>query len=215
MSLKRGKFILFEGVGGCGKGTQVEKARELLTKNGLNVISTREPGGIESSESIRELIFLLKKERLIGSEGQLALFFAARKLWVDNLVKPKLEKGFNVLADRCYTSTGAYQGYAEGGNMNQILGIADVVMKDCKPDAVILLDISHNTSIMRRSDPNGDPFDEEDIGYFKKVIRGYRKMAKDRWGELNWYIIDGEPDPKEVAESVKKVLEKIFEMKLE
>lgn len=88
-------------------------------------------------------------------------------------------------------------------------------MGDYKPDAVILLDISTKTSMKRRADANGDPFDKENINYFNKIVAGYRKMAKSAWGRLNWYVVDGEPSVEEVSESVAKVLEKIFSRKLD
>ena len=180
--MKKGKFIVFEGVGGCGKGTQVELAKRLLKKNRIKVITTREPGGIESSEVIRQLIFDLRDKKLIGAEGQMVLFYAARKFWVERVVKPNLKKGINIIADRSYTTTGAYQGYAEGGNQKQILGISEIVMGDTKPDDVILLDVSAETSMKRRSDPNGDPFDKENKKYFQKIIDGYREMARKELG---------------------------------
>lgn len=211
MSLERGKFVVFEGPGGCGKGTQIQIAERLLTSNGLSVVTTREPGGTEGAEKIRQLIFDLREKKLIGPEEQMVLFFAARKLWVEQLVRPSLKSGKNVLADRCYTSTGAYQGYAEGGDLDRILEISDIVMRGIKPDAIILLDVSAETSMSRRNDPNGDPFDKETISYFERVVAGYREMAHSGWGGLNWYRIDGEPSVEEVSISVKKVLEDIFQ----
>ncbi|SRR4030043_308059 len=212
---ERGKFIVFEGPGGCGKGTQIEFAKNLLKKNGLKVVKTREPGGIAPAEEIRDLIFSLRDKKLIGPEGQMVLFFGARKLWVDGFVVPNIDAGINVLSDRCHTSTGAYQGYAEGGNQKQILGIADIVLGEYKPDAVLFLDISRETSMRRRSDANGDPFDKESPEYFDRLIAGYREMARTGWGGLNWYVVDGEPKPEIVSESVAKVLEDIFEKKLQ
>ncbi len=211
-----GKFIVFEGIGGSGKGTQIELAKNLLEKNGIKAIYTREPGGIEPAEKIRELIFTLRGKRLIKAEGQMVLFFAARKLWVDGVVAPNLDKGVNVLTDRCHTSTGAYQGHAEGGDQKQILDIADVILGNYKPDAVILLDISKETSIERRGkNVNGDPFDKESSEYFDRLIAGYREMAETGWGGLKWYVVNGEAKPEKVAESIAKVLEEIFERKLE
>ena len=212
---KKGKFIVFEGVGGCGKGTQVKLAKRLLNKNRIKAITTREPGGINSSEVIRQLIFDLRGQKLIGPEGQMVLFYAARKFWVDRVVTPSLKKGINVIADRSYTTTGAYQGYAEGGSQKIILKISDIVMGKTKPDAVILLDVSAGTSMERRKDANGDPFDKEDKKYFQRIISGYRKMAKTKWGGLKWYVVDGEPSVKEVSESVVRVFEKIFSRKLD
>jgi dTMP kinase len=216
MEREKGKFVVFEGAGGSGKGTQINFAKDLLTNNGLQVVYTREPGGIEPAEEIRRLIFTLREKKLIGPEGQLSLFFAARDLWVIGVVVPNIDGGTNVLTDRCHTSTGAYQGYAEGGDQKQILAIADVVLGNYKPDAVVLLDVSRETSMQRRGkDVNGDPFDKETPAYFDRLIAGYREMAKTGWGGLNWFVVNGEPKPEIVSESVAKVLEVIFEKKLQ
>lgn len=210
-----GKFIVIEGIGGSGKSTQIKYAKNLLKKNRLEAVYTREPGGLESAEKIRELIFNLRDKELIGAEGQMVLFFAARKLWVDNVVAPKIVKGINILTDRSYTSTGAYQGYAEGGNQEQILKIADEVLGIYKPDAVILLDISKETSFERRGkNVNGDPFDKQGSDYFDRLISGYREMASNNWGGLKWYTVDGEQKPEVVSESIAKVLEEIFDRDL-
>lgn len=213
---ERGKFVVLEGPGGCGKGMQIEIAKNLLLNNGFKVIATREPGGIGPSEEIRQLIFRLKERKLIGYEGQMVMFFTARKFWKDLLIKPNIDKGINVLGDRCYPSTGAYQGYAEGGDQKQILEIADEIMENYKPDAILLLDISSETSRKRRGkDVNGDPFDRETPEYLERVVAGYREMAKTGWGGLHWFMIDGEPAPETVSESVARVLEDIFETKLQ
>ena len=213
---QKGKFIVFEGVGGSGKGTQIELAKNILEVNGLKAVYTREPGGVVPSEEIRKFIFNLRDKKLIGAEGQMVLFFTARKFWLDALVKPSLDSGMNVLTDRCHTSTGAYQGYAEGGNQRQILEIANEVLGSYKPDAVILLDISRETSMKRRGkDVNGDPFDKETSEYFDRLVAGYREMAKTNWGGLQWYIVDGEKNPLAVSESIAQVLENVFEKKLQ
>lgn len=213
---ERGKFVVFEGIGGSGKGTQIELAKNLLQKNNLTSVYTREPGGLVPAEKIRELIFDLRDKKLIGPEGQMVLFFAARKLWVDEVVAPNIENGINVFTDRCHTSTGAYQGYAEGGNQKQILEIADEVMGKYKPDAVIFIDISKETSAERRGkNVNGDPFDKESSEYFDRLIAGYREMAGTGWGNLNWYKVDGEKSPQSVSESIAKVLEEVFDRKLQ
>jgi len=216
MEKERGKFVVIEGIGGSGKTTLTERAKNLLTDNGLQVIYTREPGGLAPAEEIRQLIFSLRDKKLIGPEGQMVLFFAARKLWVKDVIAPNIDKGINVLTDRCHTSTGAYQGYAEGGDKKQILEIANVVLGNYKPDAVVLLDISRETSMFRRGkDVDGDPFDKETPEYFDRLIAGYREMAKTGWGGLNWFVVDAEPRLEIVSESVARVLEDIFEKKLQ
>jgi len=214
--IERGKFVVFEGIGGSGKSTQIEIAEKFLKDNGLEVISTREPGGVAPAEIIRNLIFKLREQKFIGPEGQMALFFAARKLWMDGLVIPNLEKGINVLTDRCHTSTGAYQGYAEGGDMEKILRTSDFVLGKYKPDAVIFLDVSKEVSLERlKVSRDGDPFDRHSEEYFDRLIAGYRTMAKEGWGGLKWYVVNGELEVKVVSESVAEVLEEIFDRELQ
>ncbi|HJX01955.1 MAG TPA: dTMP kinase, partial [Candidatus Humimicrobiaceae bacterium] len=147
------------------------------------------------------------------AEGQMVLFFAARKLWINNLVQPGINKGINVLTDRCHTSTNAYQGYAEGGDRKKILKISNIVIGKCKPNAVILLNISPKTAMRRKEDKEGDPFDKEGIKYLQNLVYGYRKMAKEDWGGLKWYVVNGEPEIEIVSKDVKKVFEKIFRRK--
>lgn len=215
-NMERGKFIVIEGIGGSGKSTLIPMCQELLTQNGLKTIYTREPGGLVPAEEIRQLIFDLKDKKLIGAEGQMSLFFAARKIWINGLVGPAIDSGVNVLTDRCHTSTGAYQGYAEGGDQKKILAIADIVMRNYKPDAVIFLDIERETSLKRRGkDVNGDPFDKEPPEYFDRLIAGYREMAQNSWGGLKWYRVNAELELTEVSKSVVKVLEDIFHKKLQ
>jgi len=213
MNQERGKFIVFEGVGGSGKTTQIELAKDFLEKKGLKVLTTREPGGVEASEKIRELIFALRDKNLIGPEGQVVLFFAARYLWLNSLVKPALTNGINVLTDRAHTSTAAYQGFAEGGDLNRILAVSEVVMEGAKPDAVVFLNISPETSIKRRAaETNGDPFDKQGEGYLRRLIAGYRRMAQESWGDLKWYMVNGEGTIEEVQSRVSEVLSRIFEV---
>lgn len=145
----------------------------------------------------------------------MVLFFAARKLWLAGMVIPQLNQGVTVLTDRCHTSTGAYQGHAEGGDMDQILAISDIVLGDYKPDAVILLNISSQTSEQRRgNNTEGDPFDEQGKNYLEKLVKGYQSMAEESWGGLAWYVIDGEGSVEEVFLRVKTVLEKILDQTL-
>lgn len=209
--VERGKFIVFEGVGGCGKSTQAPIAKEFLEENGYEVVLTREPGGTSASEDIRDLIFELRQKELINPDQQMIMFFMARYLLVNELVKPSLKQGKVVLADRLHPSTNAYQGYGEGADKDKILKTADVVLGDCQPDAVLLFDISAETAVRRTADEeSGDPFDRLGIEYFQKVVDGYRVMAANSWGSLKWYIVDGENEISRVSVDVQKVLEDIL-----
>lgn len=125
--VERGKFIVFEGIGGCGKSSQIEPARDFISSLGYDVVTTREPGGTVPGEDIRDLIFALKDKKLINADQQMILFFASRYMLAKELIIPELDKGRIVLSDRLYPSTGAYQGYGEGADMDNILKTADVV----------------------------------------------------------------------------------------
>ena len=206
---ERGIFIVFEGVGGSGKSSQMENAREFLESEGLSVVTTREPGGTEGGESVRELIFKLRSEDLITGEQQLVLFFASRYLLVKNIVMPKINEGAIVISDRLHPSTGAYQGYGEGADMEKILQIAEVVLGEYKPDAIVLFDVDWETS-QKRSNKEEDPFDRQGEEYGQRVIEGYREMAKNNWGGIPWYIIDGVRPIDAVSADLNNVLQEVI-----
>jgi dTMP kinase len=209
MTIERGKLIVFEGVGGSGKSTQIRRAKKYLCdEKGIDVLRTREPGGVKGAEIIRKLIFDLKEAKIVNADHQMALFFASRKIWLESKVKPTLGRGGWVLTDRCDTSTNAYQGYGEGGDLATIAQFSSFIMGTCRPDAVLLIDISIETFMKRRGgNPDGDPFDKMGPDYCLRVIEGYRKMAKDRWMDMNWYLIDGEGSISEVWGEVRNVLD--------
>ena len=209
--VERGKFIVFEGIGGCGKTTQVRLAQEYLDKKGISAVVTREPGGVKEAELIRKLIFNLKDKGIINADHQMALFFAARAVWLEGLVKPKRKKGIWVLTDRCDASTNAYQGFGEGGDRKVIKRFSSLVMGRCRPDAILLIDISSETYFLRRGNcTDGDPFDKEPVEYHERVINGYRQMAKENWGHVPWYVINGEPDVKAVSRDIRQILDKLL-----
>lgn len=209
MKKRKGKFIVFEGAGGCGKTTQITIIKKYLSQKKVPVLTTREPGGEKSAETIRNLIFLLKDKKLINADHQMALFSAARYFWVRKIIAPNLAKGKFIISDRTFTATGAFQGYAEGGDQKTILGISKEIMGECWPDAVIYFDVSAETS-RKRSLKEEDAFDRESFAFVKRIVNGYRKMARENWGKIKWYTIDGEKSIPEVTEDLKKVIDKII-----
>lgn len=214
--MEKGKFIVFEGIGSAGKGTQINYADKLLQKNGIVVVKTREPGGTSGGEEIRQLIFKLKEADLITPGEQMVLFFAARRLLIKEIIEPALRKGKVSLADRFYHSTGAYQSYGEGGDMEKVLSLIEVGLGGFKPDAVVLLDVSPRTAMERIiRDKEDDPFDRLNKDFFEKVVNGYREMANDNWGGHDWYVVDGEMEVSRVSSKVRNVLEDILETKLQ
>jgi thymidylate kinase len=109
------------------------------------------------------------------------------------------------VTDRAFSSTGAYQGFAEGGDLKQIEKITKVVMGDCMPDLIILLDISVKTAMERKTDKEGDPYDHESIKYFEKLVDGYRYLAKTNWCGVKWVSNGLKLMPSKLAKKSKRM----------
>lgn len=212
--VERGKFIVFEGILGAGKTTQAEFARKYLISLGRKANYTREPGGVTSGEVIRRLIFRLKGENAINADHQVALFFASREFWVKEFVAANLGVGNDVVSDRSYPSTAAYQGYAEGADLKSIESMTDIIMGEHKPDGIILLDISVDVGKERNvNQEEYDPYDELGVEYFERVAKGYREMAETNWSDVPWYVVNGEQPLSLVAHDVRGVMGKILGLK--
>ena len=209
--VERGKFIVIEGILGAGKTTQAELATDYLRSLGRKANYTREPGGVTAGEVIRRLIFRLKAKNIINADHQVALFFASRDFWVNELVAANIGVGYDVVSDRTYPSTRAYQGYGEGADLESIDRITEVVMGEYKPDGIILLDISLEKAIQRKgADEDDDPYDKLGIEYFRKVAQGYQDMADTNWSNVPWHVIDGERSVGDVAQDVQDVIKEIL-----
>ena len=207
---ERGKFVGIEGMGRAGKSTVISGAADHIRSRGFDVIATREPGGVPEAEAIRNLIFRLKSKDILTPDQQIAMFFTARNFWLEKLVRPHLESGKIVMTDRSYPATAAYQGYGEGGNLQLIEAWSEEIVGNLKPDAIILLDISVDVFHQRNRDDGGDPFDSKPTQYHERVIEGYREMARNNWGGLRWYVVNGEQPRKDVLADVNFCLDQII-----
>jgi len=136
-----GKLITFEGLDGCGKSTQLEKATDWLNAQGYSVLKTRQPGGTIIGQQIRSI--LLNPEHIeLQPESELLLYLADRIQHLQELILPAKTAGKIVLCDRFHDSTVAYQGYGRGLNLNSIESIVAHCIKPYAPDLNILLNIS-------------------------------------------------------------------------
>ena len=138
---KQGRFIVFEGVEGVGKSTQVKLLAQWLESQGHNVITTREPGGTPLAESIRELVLTPRDEDMC-SETELLLMMAARLQHWNGHIKPALERGDWIICDRFIDSSVAYQGAGRGMSEDFIRQIHHDIAPEMKPDLVLVLDLS-------------------------------------------------------------------------
>jgi len=184
----RGKFITFEGLDGCGKSTQLEKLASVLRADGLDVITTREPGGTGIGEQVRAV--LLNSRTLgLAPMAELALMFASRAQLLEEIVHPALAAGKFVLCDRYTDSSEAYQGAGRQLGIETVLGIHRIVCKDFWPDLTILMDSDPAASVERarrrnqqakraRSAADENRFEQENRSFFERVHQGYLAIAK-------------------------------------
>ena len=207
----RGKFIVIEGIDGCGKTTQIEEISRWLPKSGLmkknsKLVKTREPGGSLLGKKLRNLILENDKNNNPSSLAELLLYSADRAEHVSKIISPALEKEHWVLSDRFADSTLAYQGYGRNINLEIIKNIESIVCQGEQPDLTIFLEISAKESVLRRKNSVPDRIESEGIRFLQKVNEGFHLIAK----EKNWTIISATQDINTISNEIKKTLLKNF-----
>ena len=207
----RGKFIVIEGIDGCGKTTQIEEISRWLPKSGLmkknsKLVKTREPGGSLLGKKLRNLILENDKNNNPCSLAELLLYSADRAEHVSKIISPALEKEDWVLSDRFADSTLAYQGYGRHINLEIIKNIESIVCQGEQPDLTIFLEISAEESVLRRKNSVPDRIESEGIRFLQKVNEGFHLIAK----EKNWKIISATQDINTISNEIKQTLLKNF-----
>jgi dTMP kinase len=187
VSPRRGKFITFEGLDGCGKSTQLERLAVKLRKRGLTVTLTREPGGTPTGEKIRRLL-LDTKTASLTTKAELALMFASRAQHIEEIILPALVAGHIVLCDRFTDSSEAYQGGGRKLGSGPVLELHRVLCGDLKPDLTILMDSDVAASVERarrrnqaRANPDSSDenrFERESRAFFSRVRSSYLEIAE-------------------------------------
>lgn len=166
-------FISFEGVDGSGKTTQVALLADSLRKEGRDVVATREPGGTPAGERIRELLL---EGGEIAPWTEAALFAAARAQLVDEVIRPALARGADVICDRYIDSSLAYQGLARGLGVERVLELNLLATAGLLPDRTFFLAIPPEETAGRR-DAQPDRIEREGDEFAAIVDRGYRELA--------------------------------------
>ena len=196
-----GHLLIFEGLDGSGKSSQISLLKEYLIENGEKVITTREPGGTEFGENCRELFL---KNKLDGNtETFLAL--ASRNYHIINKIKPALKKGYWVLCDRFSDSTIAYQGWGRGVSVELIRQLSNQIELEVKILKIIFFETNYQDNLKRLAKRQliNDKFEMESMQFFERVTEGFKSAAIHR-GNLG-ISIDG-------SLSMSKVFKKIIEM---
>ena len=194
----RGRFITLEGGEGAGKSTQASALAEALRSHGIDVLVTREPGGSEGAERIRELL-LAGEEELWGARAEALLFAAARADHVAKTIVPALEAGRWVLSDRFVDSSLAYQGGAGGLGIEAVREINAFGMGECFPDRTLILALAEGGARARaRDNEESDRIGGRPEGYHQKVDLAFRLIAAEEPERVR--LVDASGGPEEVTE---------------
>ena len=180
--MPRGLFISFEGSEGCGKSTQIQRLAARLGGLGKSVLLTREPGGTEIGEQLRELLQFSTAGHAMCAETELLLFTASRAQLVREKIAPALAAGTIVLADRFLDSTTVYQGVARRLDPVCVAAINRFAVGDCLPDLTFILDLDPATARTRLTERAGTPdrMESQPADFFDAVRTGYLALAQEK-----------------------------------
>lgn len=175
--MSKGIFITIEGTDGAGKSTQIPFIKGFLEKKGYKVLLTREPGGTEIGEKIRNLL-LDKENKEMCDMTEALLYAASRAQHIKELIVPALEQGKAVLCDRFVDSSIAYQGKGRELGLETVKSINDFATCGLEPDLTILLDLDPEKGLERVKENNAvDRLEQEKLDFHKKVYKGYKDLS--------------------------------------
>ncbi len=196
-----GKFITLEGMDGAGKSTHIPHIIALLQAQGHEVVSTREPGGTDLGERLRDLVL----HESMHAETETLLMFAARREHIEHTIKPALAKGAYVLSDRFTDATYAYQCGAKGVAANKIEALEQWVQGDFQPDLTLLFDVPVEVSVERlRAARSPDKFERENAEFFTRIREAYLQRAAAN--PTRFRIIDANQSLDEVSKAVQEII---------
>ncbi len=206
--METGKFITVEGIEGVGKSTNVAFLREAIEKRGIDVLTTREPGGTPMAERIREML-IEHGDEPVPDITELLLMFASRSLHVNNVIQPALAAGTWVICDRFTDASRAYQGGGRGFPQMDINRLAEWVHGDLRPNLTILLDAPVATG-MNRAGRRGSPdrIEIERVDFFERVRECYLSLAEAE--PERFVVVDASVDMDTVRASIESIVDRII-----
>ncbi len=204
--MSKGLFITFEGLDGAGKSTQIHKVKEIFEKKGYEVVLTREPGGTQISEKIRNIILDNNNDEM-SFVTEALLYAASRAQHVHEKIKPALDAGKVVICDRYVHSSIAYQGYGRQLGADRVMQINSYAIEGIMPDIsfFILLPSDKAMERLKNSQRELDRLEVEEIDFFERIEKGYNQIAEDY---DNIIKIDASKSVDEIAEEIKYWIEK-------
>jgi dTMP kinase len=203
----RGRFVVLEGIDGCGKTTQLEALRTWLPSSGLlapgaQLIVTREPGGTALGAALRQLLLHPPGEAAPEPMAELLLYAADRAQHVEQVIRPALAAGHWVLSDRFSGSTAAYQGYGRGLDLPTIAQLEQLATGGLAPDRILWLELPLAESLRRRGARSADRIEASGEAFLQRVVDGFATLAR----EGGWRRVDATQVPEQVAESCRNQL---------
>jgi dTMP kinase len=205
----QGKFLTIEGTEGVGKSTNVEFIQSYLKEQGIDLITTREPGGTPLAEEIREVLLNNRDEKM-DETAELLLVFAARAQHLQTVILPALEQGKWVLCDRFTDATYAYQGGGRGLDTQLIELLEQQIQGDVRPDLTLLLDIDVTIGLARAGQRGElDRFENERVDFFERVRQAYLVRASTQ--PQRYGIVDASQPLSEVQRQIVACLQKFLQ----
>lgn len=202
-----GRFVVLEGIDGCGKTTQLQALRQWLPASGLmapgsQLLVTREPGGTPLGFALRQLLLHPPGEAAPEPTAELLLYAADRAQHVEHTIRPALERGDWVLSDRFAGSTAAYQGYGRGLPLALIEQLEAIATGGLTADLTLWLDLPLAESLRRRGDRPADRMEASGQAFLQRVADGFAVLAQQR----GWQRLDASQPPDAVAQAVAQAV---------
>jgi dTMP kinase len=202
-----GRFIVLDGIDGCGKSTQIRHLAQWLPVSGLmpstaGLICTREPGGTPLGESIRDLLLHTEADQVPSVTAELLLYAADRAQHVDTVIRPALLRGDWVLSDRFAGSTLAYQGYGRGLDRQLIMRLESIATTGLVPDLTACLMVPVEVSLQRRHGEKEDRIEAEGRAFLHRVSDGFAVLAEQR----RWCQLDAQQSVSQLSQALEQTL---------
>jgi len=211
MTLARGRFVVMEGIDGCGKTTQLQALMQWLPGSGLlppgaAVIQTREPGGTALGQALRQLLLHPPEAADPCSVAELLMYAADRAQHVERVIRPALERGDWVVSDRFAGSTLAYQGYGRQLDRNLIAQLEHIATGGLQADATLWLQLPLQRSLARRAGQTNDRIEAAGQAFLQRVCDGFAALAAER----QWCTIDADQPAPAVTAQIRWRLSAVF-----
>ena len=202
----KGVFITIEGSDGAGKSTQAKRLASYLQEKGYDIVLTREPGGTDISEKIRQILLDAANQQL-DFKTEVLLYAASRNQLLQEVIVPALKQGKIVISDRFVDSSIAYQGYGRSLDLELVKRINGLIVEGFMPDLTILLDVATEVGLARNrvSHKVKDRMESEEKAFYTRVYQGFKALAVD---DKRFVVIEGNQEQDQVFRQIVAAVEK-------